>query len=552
MQINLIADDSISTAPSGFAAQVSAAAAVLQQAFRDNITLNIRYGWGTFNNSGDPGLIGSSGAEAAPVSGDAISYQLLRSWLVADASSQADNTASTFLPSSNLSLPDGQNLFFVASAQEKALGHFSGTSTVIDGAVGFGTSSTSDFWFPFALHELTHAMGRISGSSTEPPATILDLYRYNSPGVYQWVGGQPAYFSIDGGNTRLTNFSTVSGSDADWATDSFATNDPFLAFVPPTATSLTTADITTIDVLGFDISSVVLKFVGTGKFSQNGSDGIAWSRDGNAVLWLDNGSAFSEVLVSNAHVGPEWTAVGTGKDISGTSDIIWQNGAGGNVQVWQLSGTTLVGAGIPPGRMGSEWHVASLGDFNGNGNTDVLWENAAGNINVWSLTGLSLDQAAPSNAQIGSEWHIITHGDFFGTGRDALLWEDTAGNLQSWAMNAAQLTNIVGVGQMGAEWRAAGVGNFQNDGPTDVVWVDSTTNDVQLWQMTNGAISRFIIPSGHNGLEWKLAAVADFNGDQNSDLLWLNNNGAADLWQINGSQVSSRLASTPAGEILTF
>jgi hypothetical protein len=49
-----------------------------------------------------------------------------------------------------------------------------------------------------------------------------------------------------------------------------------------------------------------------------------------------------------------------------------------------------------------------------------------------------------------------------------------------------------------------------------------------------------------------LAAVADFNGDQNSELLWLNNNGAADLWQINGSQVSSRLGSAPAGEILTF
>src|SRR5205085_5776483 len=89
VQINLIADDSVSTAPSGFAAQVAAAAIVLQQAFRDNVTLNIRYGWGTYNNTVDPSLIGSSGSEGGPVSGDAISYQLLRSWLVADASSQA-------------------------------------------------------------------------------------------------------------------------------------------------------------------------------------------------------------------------------------------------------------------------------------------------------------------------------------------------------------------------------------------------------------------------------------------------------------------------------
>src|SRR3954462_14154311 len=146
MQINLIQDASVAAAPSGFAATIRAAADVLQQTFRDNVTLNIRFGWGTYNNSVDPALTGSSGSEGGPTAGDAVSYSILRSWLIADASSEADITATGSLPSSNFSLPNNQDSFFVASAQEKALGHFAGSSGTIDGAVGFGTSSTSSFW----------------------------------------------------------------------------------------------------------------------------------------------------------------------------------------------------------------------------------------------------------------------------------------------------------------------------------------------------------------------------------------------------------------------
>jgi len=550
MQINLIQDASVAAAPSGFAATIRAAADVLQQTFRDNVTLNIRFGWGTYNNSVDPALTGSSGSEGGPTAGDAVSYSILRSWLIADASSEADITATGSLPSSNFSLPNNQDSFFVASAQEKALGHFAGSSGTIDGAVGFGTSSTSSFWFPFALHELTHAMGRTTGAYTLPPATGMDLYRYSAPGAFQWAGGQPAYFSIDGGRTRLANFSTVSDY-ADWATDGLTTNDPFLAFVPSSATLLTATDITMMDVLGFDVSNTVLRLVGPGDFSQNGYNDLAWSRDGNAVLWLNNASAFNEVQVANAHVGSEWTAFGVGKDVTGTTDVVWHNGTGGSAQIWQLRGASLVGAGILQGQMGSEWHVASLGDFNGNGNTDILWESSAGNINVWSLSGLSLESTATSNGQIGADWHIITHGDFYGSGRDGLLWEDPSGDLQSWAMNAAAVTTVANVGHMGSEWRCAGVGSFQNDGPTDVVWVD-TNNDVQLWQMSNGVISQFITPSGHDGQEWHLGAIGDFNADGSSDLLWLNNNGAAQIWQINGSQVSTYFASAPSGETLVF
>jgi hypothetical protein len=69
--------------------------------------------------------------------------------------------------------------------------------------------------------------------------------------------------------------------------------------------------------------------------------------------------------------------------------------------------------------------------------------------------------------------------------------------------------------------------------------------------MNNGVISQIINPAGHDGTEWQLKAVADFTGNGNSDLLWIRSDGAANLWQINGTQVSSSLfSSTPPGNLL--
>ena len=47
--------------------------------------------------------------------------------------------------------------------------------------------------------------------------SALDLFRYSSPGARQLTAGNTAYFSLDGGNTDLNNFNTLSGEDTgDW------------------------------------------------------------------------------------------------------------------------------------------------------------------------------------------------------------------------------------------------------------------------------------------------------------------------------------------------
>ena len=79
--------------------------------------------------------------------------------------------------------------------------------------------------------------------------TALDLFRLANPGVRQLTAGNPAYFSPDGGTTRLNNFNTVSAGDAgDWA--SGGGNNSYNAFVSSgVAEPVTVNDLRVMDVI---------------------------------------------------------------------------------------------------------------------------------------------------------------------------------------------------------------------------------------------------------------------------------------------------------------
>jgi hypothetical protein len=242
LHINLIPDASVANAPAGFASEVRQAADIIEANFSDPITLNIGYGWGTYNNRVDPQLTGGNFAEGGDnfQTHQNVAYSTLRSWLTADASSTQDNTALAHLPSTLA------NSFYVTSAQLRALGHFSGNASDLDGFIGWGTAWTSNF-VGGALHELTHAMGRIFQDSSD---YIMNLFRYDAPGHFQWTGRQPAYLSIDGGSTRLADFG-VSTDFGDFLPGGVQGSDPFNERVSGN-NNLTPVDITTMDGIGFD------------------------------------------------------------------------------------------------------------------------------------------------------------------------------------------------------------------------------------------------------------------------------------------------------------
>jgi len=148
MYINLIPDNSIASAPSGLTAVVQAAARYYDQLCPSNYTVNISYGWGTYDNQAYAPLTTNSGDFS--VGGfdwsSGTSYSQLKEWLTSSAITTDQITAVQSLPASSASLPGGANGFGVSNAEKKALGVYAGPNGVVDGSIGFNTGdSAADF-----------------------------------------------------------------------------------------------------------------------------------------------------------------------------------------------------------------------------------------------------------------------------------------------------------------------------------------------------------------------------------------------------------------------
>lgn len=246
LDINLIYDSKASGAPQSFRDAVSSAAIQLDSTIYDNITLNIVVGYGEIN--GAP-LTGGF-AEGEPANGITEQYSALYAQLAATETSPTDAAAVNSLPNGN-SL-NGESAFFITSAQEKTLGLISANDPVLDGYIGIPTNWPATSLVGAVLHEITHAMGRLSGNSE------MDLYRFSSPGARVFADGAPApesYFSIDGGVSKLADFG-VNSDPADWLnppSSNLTPNDPFDEQVGG-QDYLTPLDIKMMDVLGFNVT----------------------------------------------------------------------------------------------------------------------------------------------------------------------------------------------------------------------------------------------------------------------------------------------------------
>lgn len=247
--INLVWDASAQNAPQSFRDGVQSAANVLQAAFTNPITVNMEIGYGEWANQ-DFGLVAT--AEGGPISTTSESYSALRSQLANHATTADVTQAVNSLP--NTSSLQGVSSFEIAAAQEKAFGVLTANAGAIDGAVGIGTSITGNELIAVALHEMTHAMGRVVGGFS------LDLFRYSSVGQHLFSTATPAppsYLSLDNGATKLADFGQSSdpsdflnGGAQDSGIGTGA--DPFDEFYGSNSfTSLTQVDQTTMGLLGF-------------------------------------------------------------------------------------------------------------------------------------------------------------------------------------------------------------------------------------------------------------------------------------------------------------
>ena len=251
--INLVFDSSTAAVPDGFVTQIVQAASYLDALFTNAITINLSVGWG---ETGGVAMDNSQAyAEGGPSNVYLISFGALRQYLTASATSANDLASVAHLPASDpLGRPDLQD-WLITPTQFRLFDPADFPSGfVLDGSIGFSTKWTSD-WLGGALHELTHAMARIGGADANTPPFLFDVFRYDShasPPQLQLLGGRAAYFSVDGGATRLADFG-VTSDYADFKNDALTPHDPFDEVA--SGDTWTPLDTEVMDVLGFTINT---------------------------------------------------------------------------------------------------------------------------------------------------------------------------------------------------------------------------------------------------------------------------------------------------------
>jgi FG-GAP-like repeat len=533
MNINLIPDSSVASAPADFSSIIEAAAEIFEQDIPGNYTVNITYGWGTYDNVADDEL--SPGSSALSIggteSGTSTNYATLKNWLTENATSSDQKAAVASLPDSDASLPGDADSFYVSSAQEKALGVYFGSSSAVDGSIGFNTADTQDptpLLEEAALTEMGHALGDLSGLSFS--STILDLYRYSAPGDYQWTGGQPAYFSVDGGATNLANFSTSFDVTLFYNLQDDAFSYPLSYDIP--AASLTSLDLEVLNVMGFGGQPIGAP----NDFLGNGLSDIVWQNASSGAVyeWLmtDDQPANSEYLGKLSG----WRDIGSGNfHGDGVDGILWQNQSNGQVYEWSFADDNYEGQYVDSAPVGSVylgnlsgWEAAGVGAFHGAGTSGIVWQNDASGIAYeWQIAD---GQHSGGDIYLGnlSGWSEVGTGDFNGDGTADMLWQSAStGAVYEWQMASGQRSASVYLGNL-SNYTMVGAGDFNGDGITDLLWKSNTTGEVWEWQMNSAGQNGQSIDLG-NLAGYNVASIGDFNGSGVDGIVWKGAS-AGDTW----------------------
>jgi hypothetical protein len=565
LQITLDWDASVVDAPTGFEQAVEAAAQFYCTMFDDPVSITLEVGWGEITQDGNTQTITDPGeALGGPDSGKEFTYQQVIAVLLADASSAADFAAIASLEAE--AAPGAP--IYIASAQEEVLGLLNRTIALSpDGSIGF-SAPPSDFIYDFnpndrsipgeadfigiAEHEIAHALGRFSplDGPGELYYSILDLFRFASPGTRELVGGDPAYFSIDGGVTNLDNFDTTS-DDADWngangpdsynAVYTIGTEDP-----------VTSTDVTEMNVLGFTLTADANELptlwvvdangdIGTlnpanGAVTVTGAAGasltdIAFNQNGQ--LSGVSGSAFYAISTSTgaATLIGNLNASNGGIDALafGSNNVLYA-ASSGTQQLYEINiatGQAVALSGILP----SECAGGLAFDDGQLYMTDTL-----GNLDLLTVSGNTV--TASVLFSLG-----YTDGSGLAAGRNGILYGTVGSQLLIIDPQNGAVTPALSYGGKGLA-TAAGIAdftplpvadNFNGAGTSDILWRNSD-GQVDTWQISNGQPVAFNNIGAADGT-WSIAGTGAFYGYGSTDILWRNADGAVDTWTMSGGKV---------------
>jgi hypothetical protein len=234
---------------------INAAILVYETKFSDPITVNIKF------------AEMSSGLGQSTTFFNTISYQSFYNALLADSKTTNDVSALANIPNSTFNPVDGSSSIEVTTANQRALGL--SANLPLDGTVYLNmsiinisraTNNLSKYdLIAVVSHEIDEVLGTASslGPSPEANSRPADLFRYNSSGFRSYTtSGDDAWFSIDGGTTRLVQYNQdLQGDFGDWKSKPPFPHTPRVQDAFGTAGALPNlgVELTVLDVVGYDL-----------------------------------------------------------------------------------------------------------------------------------------------------------------------------------------------------------------------------------------------------------------------------------------------------------
>jgi hypothetical protein len=563
-----------------FIADEQTAAAILAATFTNNITLtfDVRFGFSAVGGAPLDPLV----SDAAMNNQTAIytNYTNLRTTLLTNG--QPNFFTPTNLPAGNglpiNNPPPGQqpvnmSNFYISSSEAKAFG-MQNIPAGVDGFIGIGTGFTPGTdRVATLLHEITHAMGRVwfnvtlGGVTYAPVFDLMRFFSFSPPGtppLRSFDGSTPvlpvpplgnpplipgtpvtsAYFSIDGGVTRLADWA-VWNDASDFLNpqntrlpapySNRAPNDPFNEVVTlgTTPARLTTADILSVEALGFTSTVPVVNpappAATTAVMVLRQTSAPPTITDGTYNIYdIGNNQILANFQLGK--IGAPWQFVTLGGFNDGdTSDMMLRNATTNQFLLYDIAPNnnnfTPGGAGIsliPPGALGSEWQVLAFANFSSiPGETDMMLRRSSDGMLL--IDDIRNNQITGSffTGPVGTDWQFSGVGNFSsnpdGVARDLMLRRVSDGALQVYNFANNQLTGSSSIGPVGPDWQFSGVGNFSSiPGESDLLLrLDDpalpNNGALQLYDIANNALG----PSyslGRVGPDFQFAGVASIRG----------------------------------------
>jgi hypothetical protein len=160
---------------------------------------------------------------------------------------------------------------------------------------------------------------------------------------------------------------------------------------------------------------------------------------------------------------------------------------------------------------------------------------------IWELNSNGQWQASVSPGGHPAGYQVIGVGDFTGDGTTDILWNNSStGDVDEWQIANGQWAGSVDLGtHPGSGWTISGVGDFFGNGREDVLWTNSAASGVQtdIWQLgPNGQWTASMSPGTHPA-GYQVAGIGDVTGASVADIIWFNpTTGDVDEWKISNGQ----------------